>query len=214
MWIFLHANILIWSQSKIQNRKPKIDMARTYSQMTALGADAPAFDLPVANPHVDDIDRATRSLDDYADADALVVVFMCNHCPYVVHIEDALVEVANAYQARGVRFVGISANDARQYPADSFENMALRAQQKNYPFPYLYDASQQVARAYGAVCTPEFFVYNRARHLAYQGRFDETRPGLGTPTGADLRQALDELLDTGAVTMEPFPAMGCNIKWR
>ena len=189
-------------------------MALTYSQMTALGADAPAFDLPAANPQVDDIDRATRSLDDYAEADALVVVFMCNHCPYVVHVEDALVKVANDYQARGARFVGISANDAQQYPADSFENMALRAQQKNYPFPYLNDASQAVARAYGAVCTPEFFVYDQARHLVYQGRFDETRPGLGTPTGNDLRQALGELLDTGAVTMEQFPAMGCNIKWR
>ncbi len=189
-------------------------MAITYSQMTALGSEAPAFDLPVANPEVDGVERATRSLDDYTDAEALVVVFMCNHCPYVVHVEDALVEVARDYQARGARFVGISANEAQHYPADSVENMTRRAQQKNYPFAYLYDASQQVARAYGAACTPEFFIYDRNRRLVYQGRFDETRPGLGAATGHDVRQALDELLASGAVTMEQFPAMGCNIKWR
>ena len=189
-------------------------MALTYSEMTALGAEAPAFDLPAANPQVDDIGRATRRLDDYAEAEVLVVVFMCNHCPYVVHVEEALLEVARDYQGRGVRFVGISANDAQQYPADSFENMAQRAQQKNYPFPYLYDESQQVARAYDAVCTPDFFVYDGQRRLVYRGRFDETRPGQGTPTGHDLRQALDEFLGTGTVTMEQFPSMGCNIKWR
>ncbi|MCH8961636.1 MAG: thioredoxin family protein [Bacteroidetes bacterium] len=189
-------------------------MAITYSQMTELGAEAPPFELPAANPTVDDIARATRRLDDYADAEALVVVFTCNHCPYAVHVEEALLEVARAYQARGVPFVGICANDAEHYPDDSFENMARRAQQKRYPFPYLHDESQEVARAYGAECTPDFFVYDRARRLVYRGRFDETRPGQGTPTGRDLRQALDQLLDTGAVTMEQYPSMGCNVKWR
>ena len=189
-------------------------MAVTYSQMTELGAEARPFDLPVANPQVDDIARTTRRLDDYADAEALVVVFMCNHCPYVVHVEDALVDVARTYQGRGVPFVGISANDAQQYPADSFENMALRAEQKRYPFPYLYDESQEVARAYGAECTPDFFVYDRAHRLVYRGRFDETRPGQGVATGRDLRQALDQLLDTGDVAMEQYPAMGCNVKWK
>ncbi len=189
-------------------------MAVTYSQMTELGTDAPPFDLPAANPQVDDIARATRRLDDYADAEALVVVFTCNHCPYVLHVEDALLEVARVYQGRGVPFVGICANDAEHYPDDSFENMARRAQQKRYPFPYLHDESQEVARAYGAECTPDFFVYDRARRLVYRGRFDETRPGQGTPTGRDLRQALDQLLDTGAVTMEQYPSMGCNVKWR
>ncbi len=189
-------------------------MAVTYSQMTELGAEAPPFDLPAANPQVDDIARATRRLDDYADAEALVVVFTCNHCPYVLHVEDALLEVARAYQARGVPFVGICANDAEHYPDDSFENMARRAQQKRYPFPYLHDESQEVARAYGAECTPDFFVYDHARRLVYRGRFDETRPGQGTPMGRDLRLALDQLLDTGAVTMEQYPSMGCNVKWR
>ncbi len=189
-------------------------MAITYSQMTELGVEAPPFDLPVANPQVDDIDRATRRLDDYADAGALVVVFTCNHCPYAVHVEETLLEVARTYQERGVPFVAINANDAELYPDDSFENMARRAQQKGYPFPYLYDASQDVARAYGAECTPDFFVYDRARRLVYRGRFDETRPGQGLPTGRDLRQALDQLLDTGEVTMEQYPSIGCNVKWR
>ncbi len=189
-------------------------MAITYSQMTELGLEAPPFDLPAANPQVDEIDRATRRLDDYADADALVVVFTCNHCPYAVHVEETLLEVARAYQERGVPFVAINANDAELYPDDSFENMARRAQQKGYPFPYLYDASQDVARAYRAECTPDFFVYNRARRLVYRGRFDETRPGQGQPTGHDLRQALDQLLDTGEVTMEQYPSIGCNVKWR
>ncbi len=189
-------------------------MAVTYSQMTELGVEAPPFDLPAANPQVDDIDRATRRLDDYADAGALVVVFTCNHCPYAVHVEETLLEVARAYQGRGVPFVAINANDAEHYPDDSFENMARRAQQKGYPFPYLYDASQDVARVYGAECTPDFFVYDRARRLVYRGRFDETRPGQGLPTGHDLRQALDQLLDTGEVTMEQYPSIGCNVKWR
>ncbi len=189
-------------------------MAITYSQMTELGAEAPPFELPAANPTVDDIARATRRLDDYADAEALVIVFTCNHCPYAVHVEEALLEVARAYQERGVPFVAINANDAEHYPDDSFENMARRAQQKRYPFPYLHDESQEVTRAYGAECTPDFFVYDRARRLVYRGRFDETRPGQGTPTGRDLRQALDQLLDTGEVTMEQYPSIGCNVKWR
>lgn len=189
-------------------------MALTYSQMIDLGVEAPAFDLPPANPQADDIERATRRLDDYADAEVLVVIFMCNHCPYVVHIEDALIEVAHAYQPRGVAFIGISSNDAKQYPADSFENMARQAKEKAYPFPYLYDESQAVARAYDALCTPDIFVYNRERRLVYRGRFDETRPGLGIATGEDLSQALDELLGSGSVTMTQYPSMGCNIKWR
>ena len=189
-------------------------MALTYSEMHDLGTEAPAFDLPAANPDADDRGSATRSLDDYAEAEALVVVFTCNHCPYAVFVEDALVETAREYQQRGVAFIAISANDARQYPADSFEHMARRAQEKSFPFPYLYDETQAVARAYGAVCTPDFFVYDADRRLVYRGRFDGVRPGQGTPTGHDLRQALDELLTTGAVTTEQYPSMGCNIKWK
>ncbi|HMB92956.1 MAG TPA: thioredoxin family protein [Rhodothermales bacterium] len=189
-------------------------MALTHSTLTSLGTEAPAFDLPIANPAVDDRSGDTRSLSDYDKAEALVVVFMCNHCPYVVHIEEALCEVARTYQQRGVAFVGISANDVAQYPQDGFDKMAERAEQRGYPFPYLYDASQDVARAYGAVCTPDIFVYDNDRRLAYRGRFDETRPGQGTATGADLSQALDDLLENGEVTTEQVPSMGCNIKWK
>ncbi len=189
-------------------------MGLTHSVMTDLGSRAPGFNLPVCNPDVDGDASVTRTLAKVAEGHPLVVVFMCNHCPFVVHIEDALVEVARTWLAKGVRFVGISSNDALQYPADSFKNMARRAAVKAYPFPYLYDESQEVARAYGAVCTPDFFVYDNSLHLAYRGRFDETRPGQGEATGSDLAQALDELLNNGVVTMPQLPSTGCNIKWR
>ena len=189
-------------------------MAVTPSQMTELGTPAPPFELPAVNPAVDKAGAEMRRLDDYAEAPVLVVVFTCNHCPYAVHIEDALLRVARAYQPRGVQFVAISSNDPVQYPADSPERMAQRAEEKDYPFPYLFDASQEVARAYGAECTPDFFVYDTDRRLAYRGRFDATRPHGGTPTGDDLRAALDELLDTGTVTGDQYPSIGCNIKWR
>ncbi|WP_456430007.1 thioredoxin family protein [Rhodocaloribacter sp.] len=190
-------------------------MALTYSQTLTPGMKAPAFDLPAANPPEDDPERRNHTLDDFADAEALVVVFMCNHCPYVVHIEDALIDVAKTYRPKGVAFVGISANDAEAYPQDSFEKMAERAREKGYPFPYLYDESQEVAKAYGATCTPDLYVFDRDRKLVYHGRFDATRPRQGmTADGSDLRRALDELLETGPVTMEQLPSMGCNIKWK
>ena len=182
--------------------------------MLDLGADAPAFTLPVANPGVDDAGGDTRSLDDYADATALVIVFMCNHCPYVKHIEDALADVAREYQDQGVQFIGICSNDPERYPDDSFENMAARAEAKDYPFPYLQDESQEVAKDYTAACTPDFFVYDADRTLVYRGRFDETRPDQGEAHGGDLTAALDDLLDTGTVTVDQKPSMGCNIKWK
>jgi peroxiredoxin len=189
-------------------------MAVTESTMMELGRTAPSFELPAANPGVDDHGGDTRSLDDYDDAEALVVVFMCNHCPYVKHVEDELLNVAREYQEEGVQFVGICSNDAENYPDDSFDSMAERAEAKDYPFPYLQDESQEVARAYEAACTPDFYVFDADRRLAYRGRFDETRPDGGEPHGGDLRQALDELLEEGEVTMEQKPSMGCNIKWK
>lgn len=190
-------------------------MALTYSQEIALGTEAPPFNLPVVNPEADGLDKPTRSLEDFADARALVVVFTCNHCPYAQHIEDALIEVARVYQPKGVRFVAINANDPAQYPEDAPEEMARRARAKGYPFPYLFDETQEVARAYGALCTPDLYVFDANRRLVYHGRFDETRPGQGRPaTGADLKRALDELLETGKVTGPQYPSMGCNIKWK
>jgi len=182
--------------------------------MMELGHQAPSFTLPAANPDVDDRGGDTRSLEEYADADALVVVFMCNHCPYVKHLEDELLATAREYQDQGVQFIGICSNVAENYPDDSFDNMAKRAQAKNYPFPYLQDETQEVAQAYEAACTPDFYVFDADRELAYRGRFDETRPDGGEPHGGDLRQALDELLEAGDVTMEQHPSMGCNIKWK
>lgn len=189
-------------------------MAVTESTMMELGHTAPAFTLPAANPGVDDRGEDERSLSDYDDAEVLVVVFMCNHCPYVKHLEDELLATAREYQDRGVQFIGICANDPEEYPDDSFEAMAERADEKDYPFPYLQDESQAVAKEYKAACTPDFYVFDADRTLVYRGRFDETRPDHGEPHGEDLRQALDEVLEAGTVTMEQKPSMGCNIKWK
>ncbi|MEF8865806.1 MAG: thioredoxin family protein [Salinibacter sp.] len=188
-------------------------MAVTESTMMELGQPAPEFSLPAANPGVDDRGGERRSLADYTDAEALVVVFMCNHCPYVKHIEEALLDVAREYQERGAQFVGICSNDPERYPDDSFDSMAERSREKDYPFPYLQDETQEVATAYKAACTPDIYVFDEERTLAYRGRFDDTRPDGEAAHGEDLRQALDELLSTGEVTMEQAPSMGCNIKW-
>ena len=187
-------------------------MALVYSKMTELGSEAPAFDLPVSNPQSGG--NGTLSLDEISDGAPLAVVFMCNHCPFVIHIEEALVNVAQVCKEKGVNLVGISSNDAIQYPDDSFEAMGKRAADRKYPFPYLYDESQSVARAYGAECTPDFFLYDTKLRLAYRGRFDETRPGAGQATGKEFLQAVDELLELGVVTMPQRPSMGCNIKWK
>ncbi len=187
-------------------------MAVTYSEMMDLGVGAPHFDLPTANP--DAGGKTRRSLDDFADATILVVVFTCNHCPYAKHVEDALIQTASRYADKNVAFVAISSNDPQQYPDDSFESMARRAREKRYPFPYLFDETQEVASVYGAVCTPDFFVFDSDRKLSYRGRFDETRPGRGSATGEDLTTAIDQLLESGEVTIEQLPSMGCNIKWK
>ena len=188
-------------------------MALTYSLMKELGSAAPSFDLPVANPSADGLAGDHRSLDDY-DAAALVVVFTCNHCPFAKHVEDALIRSAVAWAAQDVQFVLVNANDAEGYPEDSFDAMAARAAAKGYPFPYLYDESQEVAKAYGAVCTPDLFVFDREKKLVYRGRYDETRPGMGVATGKDLHDALDLLLVSGEVLAEQVPSIGCNIKWK
>ncbi len=189
-------------------------MAVTESRMLSLGTEAPAFDLPAANPEVDDAGGDTRSIDDYPNARAFVIVFSCNHCPYVKHLEDELVETAREYQAKGVQFIAICSNNTETHPQDGIGPMAERAREKDFPFPYLRDDSQDVARAYKAACTPDFFVFDGDRKLVYRGRFDETRPNKGTPHGGDLKKALDQLLQDGEVTIEQHPSMGCNIKWK
>lgn len=189
-------------------------MSATYSEMINLGMKAPEFDLPIANPSVDGSDHENRALNDYDDKKVLVVVFTCNHCQYARHVEDGLIQTAREYAGRGVQFVAINSNDPARYPDDSFDSMSRRAAAKGYSYPYLFDESQEVARAYGAVCTPDFFVFDQDRSLVYRGRYDETRPGKGTATGKELHAALDELLETGHVTVEQKPSVGCNIKWK
>ncbi len=189
-------------------------MSVVESRMMDLETEAPEFDLPVANPGADDRSGETRSLDDYADVEALVVVFTCNHCPYAKEVEPRLIDLARDYEERGVAVVAICSNDAQQYPEDSFESMAERAREKNYPFPYLRDESQEVARAYGAECTPDFYVFDGDHKLVYRGRLDDGKPSTDEVTSRELRTALDQLLDEGVVTVDQIPSMGCNIKWK
>ncbi|MFO0748698.1 MAG: thioredoxin family protein [Myxococcota bacterium] len=184
-------------------------MAKTPSTMVPLGTPAPDFALP------DCVDGNVVRRDDFAAAPALLVMFICNHCPYVVHIRNGLVALTRQWAARGVAVVAISANDPEAYPADAPERMAEDKRRYDYPFPYLFDATQEVAVAYHAACTPDFFLYDRERRLAYRGQLDGARPGNGVAvTGADLGQAIDKVLDGLAPSPEQRPSMGCNIKWR
>jgi len=178
------------------------------STMTALGATAPAFSLP-------DCRGGTVSLDDFKEAPALLVIFMCNHCPYVKHIQKPLAALIKEYQARGLAVVGISSNDISSHPEDSPENMAKVAREIGYTFPYLYDESQDVTKVYRAACTPDFFLYDGKRKLSYRGQMDSSRPGNNVPvTGSDLRKALDAVLAGKAAPADQRASMGCGIKWK
>jgi thiol-disulfide isomerase/thioredoxin len=155
------------------------------------------------------------SLDDFQGAPALLVVFLCNHCPYVKHIRHELARQGKEYQAKGVAIVGINSNDVAAYPDDSPELMVREKAEVGYTFPYLYDEAQQVARAYKAACTPDFYLFDRQGKLAYRGQFDSSRPGNAIPvTGGDLRAALGAVLAGGSPSGDQQPSMGCNIKWK
>ena len=183
-------------------------MVKTASMMLPLGTAAPEFSLP-------DVDGRTVSLSDFPDAPAVLVVFMCNHCPYVIHVADALARLAREYQERGVAVVGINANDVASYPDDAPDKMAKEAKHRGYTFPYLYDATQEVAKAYRAACTPDFYVFDKDRKLVYRGQMDSSRPGSDVPvTGDDLRAALDAVLGGEPVAENQKPSLGCNIKWK
>ena len=183
-------------------------MVLTPSTMLPLGTEAPHFALP-------DTRGRKVALSDFTSAKALVVMFICNHCPYVKHLRQGLAEIARDYQARGVAFVGINSNDVEQYPADSPPNMAAEAEQFGYEFPYLFDETQQIAKAYRAACTPDIYVFDDAQRLVYRGQFDASRPGNQVPvTGADLRAALDAVLAGEDVSDDQIPSIGCNIKWK
>ncbi|MFH1371940.1 MAG: thioredoxin family protein [Planctomycetota bacterium] len=183
-------------------------MAATESTMLALGTKAPDFEMS-------DTEGKIVSLKDFADKKALLVVFMCNHCPFVKHIIDKLVAIVREYQTKGVAVVGINSNDVENYPEDSPSAMALVAKEKGFTFPYLYDESQNVAKAYKAACTPDFFLFDGQRKLVYRGQMDDSRPGNGKPvTGADLKAAMDAVLAGKEVLSIQKPSMGCNIKWK
>jgi peroxiredoxin len=183
-------------------------MAATPSTMLDLGTLAPDFALP------EPATGKTVALAAFKNAPALLVVFMCNHCPFVKHIRTALAQFAREYQAKGLAMVGISSNDVADFPDDGPESMAQEVKAAGYVFPYLYDEDQSVAKAYQAACTPDFFLFDGERKLVYRGQFDDSRPGNQWPvTGADLRAAVDALLAGNPVSADQKPSIGCNIKW-
>lgn len=183
-------------------------MVRTASTMLPLGTPAPDFSLP-------DTEGKTVGLADFAGAKGLLVVFMCNHCPYVKHVAPELKKLSDEYLAKGIAVVAISSNDADDYPDDSPAKMVEEKAARGYRFPYLYDQSQEVAKAYHAACTPDFYLFDAQRHLFYRGQMDDSRPGSDRPlTGRDLRAALDALLSGEPAPHQQTPSIGCNIKWR
>lgn len=192
-------------------------MAQTLSTMMALGSKAPDFSLKATT-------GSQVSLSDFDGSAALVVLFICNHCPYVIHISSALKALSDRYLEKGVAFVAISSNDVEAFPADSFEKMKDEVALRAYGFPYLYDESQEVAKAYGAACTPDLYVFDADRALVYRGQFDDTRPhrissgnydSSGSPaSGETLAQTLDTLLAGDKVSEKQYPSMGCGIKWK
>lgn len=184
-------------------------MAFTESTMLPLGTIAPDFYLP------DTVSGDMISLAEVASEKATVIMFLCNHCPYVIHVNPEIVRLVKDYAALGVSFVGISSNDVEKYPQDGPEEMRRHALEQGYAFPYLYDATQAVARAYDAACTPDFYIFDGSKRLVYRGRLDGSRPNSDTPlTGADLRAALDAVLAGEPVSERQYPSGGCNIKWK
>lgn len=184
-------------------------MAYTESTMLELGVKAPDFSLP------DTVSGKMMSLKDIASEKGTVVMFLCNHCPYVIHVNEEIVNISTEYQAKGIAFVGISSNDVVNYPQDGPDEMKRHAEETGYNFPYLYDESQEVAKAYDAACTPDFYVFDGQQKLVYRGRLDDSRPKNTNPlTGKDLRDALNAMLAGGTVSEKQYPSGGCNIKWK
>ncbi len=184
-------------------------MARTESNMLPLGTTMPDFALP------DTVSGRTIARDEIIGSQGTLVMFICNHCPFVKHVIEELVQLGQDYQGRGIGLAAISSNDVTGYPQDRPERMRELAERLGFPFPYLYDESQATARAFDAACTPDFYLFDRDQRLVYRGQLDDSRPGNGRPvTGADLRAALDALLAGRPVSAEQKPSIGCNIKWR
>ncbi len=176
--------------------------------MLALGTPAPDFALPDTNGRL-------ISLADFQEAKGLLIMFLCNHCPYVIHIQNALAEMGRNFQPKGIAMAAISANDAAKYPDDSPEKMKETAARIGYPFPYLYDETQVTGKAYRAACTPDFFLFDKKRRLVYRGQFDDARPGNQVPiTGHDLKKAMNALIEGKDIPADQKPSRGCNIKWK
>jgi peroxiredoxin len=184
-------------------------MAYTESNMLPLGTKAPNFTLP------DTISAKEITLYEMPQAKATLIMFLCNHCPYVIHVNPEIVRIAADYKNAGVQFVSISSNNAIKYPQDGPEKMTEHAKETGYTFPYLYDESQEIARKYDAACTPDFYLFDEHLHLVYRGRIDSSRPGNDKPLdGSDLRQAIDNVLAGKEISPVQYPSAGCNIKWK
>lgn len=184
-------------------------MVKTLSSMLPLGTQAPQFSL------IDAVSGNTINFNGKSDAKATVIMFICNHCPYVKHVNAELTRLANDYMDKGIKFLAINSNNIEDYPDDSPENMQHIARDLNYPFPYLYDETQEVARAYQAACTPDFFIFNKDNSLVYRGQLDDSRPGNNIAVdGHSIRAALDCLLQDQPISENQKPSMGCNIKWK
>jgi peroxiredoxin len=183
-------------------------MSLTPSTMLPLGSQAPDFNLPDSAGNM-------VSISDFKDTPALLVVFMCNHCPYVKHVRPVMVPLVKEYQKKGVAVIAINSNDSESYPDDSPEKMRKDQKEHNYSFPYLIDESQRVAKAFRAACTPDIFLFDKDKKLAYRGQMDGSRPGNNVPiTGQDLRHAMDAVLEGRSIDENQKPSMGCNIKWK
>ncbi|MBC7884771.1 MAG: thioredoxin family protein [Saprospiraceae bacterium] len=184
-------------------------MALTESNMLPLGTKAPSFLL------TDTVSLRSLSLEEAIGETGTVIMFICNHCPYVIHVNPELIRIANEYTKKGIGFVAISSNDVNNYPDDGPDQMQAVANQLQYPFPYLYDETQEVAKAYDAACTPDIYVFDEHQELVYRGRLDDSRPGNEKPlTGKDLRLALDMMLNGSGPIEKQYPGSGCNIKWK
>ena len=184
-------------------------MARTPSNMIPLGTTAPNFNL------LDTVSNTNLGLPDLKGSNGTVIMFICNHCPFVIHVNSQLVQIAKDYADKGIGFIAISSNDAINYPQDGPEKMQAHAEKEAYPFPYLYDETQEVAKAYDAACTPDIYLFNPQLKLVYRGQLDDSRPGNGIPvTGTDLRHALHCLLEGKENNKTQKPSIGCNIKWK
>lgn len=184
-------------------------MTLTPSTMLPLGTVAPDFKL------IDSKNGKEASLDELKSVKATVIMFICNHCPYVKHVQTELVQLANDYIEKGVSFIAINSNDVENYPEDSPDRMKEVAEEFSYPFPYLFDETQEIAKAYEAACTPDLYIFNNELKLVYRGQLDDSRPGNDIPvSGIDIRNALDCVLNSKPVSLDQKPSMGCNIKWK